>query len=53
MDRWIIKQKKSSVKLLKEFEYLDLFPYTIALLLALGEVYIITSFIAIAHKMHY
>jgi len=53
MDRKIISKKQAKFLLFKNFEYLDLFPYTIALLLACGEVYMLTSFIKIAYKMLY
>ena len=52
MDRSIKNQKPAKFTWFKAFEYGDLFPYTIALLMAGGEVYILTTFISLAHSMH-
>jgi len=51
MDRKIAAPKNKKLRLLKEFEYLDLFPYSIALLLLSGSIYIMCAFIAITHAM--
>lgn len=50
MDR-ILPKQKSKLTLFKSFEYLDLFPYSIAVLMLCGEVYILLAFIKLfAHK---
>jgi hypothetical protein len=51
MDRKIADPKHGKFRLIKEFEYLDLFPYSIALLMLSGSIYIMCAFIAITHAM--
>ena len=51
MDRKITAPTHRKLRLIKEFEYLDLFPYSIALLMLSGSIYIITAFIAVTHAM--
>lgn len=49
MDRYIGKQEKK-IFLFKEFEYLDLIPYTIALILLVMEIYIVLQFIQLSKQ---
>ncbi|WP_170971119.1 hypothetical protein [Ilyomonas limi] len=51
MDRRIAAPKRRKLRLIKEFEYLDLFPYSIALLMLSGSIYILSAFVAITHAM--
>jgi hypothetical protein len=51
MDRKITAPGRKKLRLIKEFEYLDLFPYSIALLLLSGSIYIMLAFIAISHTL--
>ena len=51
MDRIIRHEKNATFSWFKEFEYLDLFPYTIALIMILGEVYILNEFVSIARHV--
>lgn len=51
MDRKITASKGNKFRLIKEFEYLDLFPYSVALLMLSGSIYIMCAFIAITHAM--
>jgi hypothetical protein len=51
MDRIISVHKKASW--FKEFEYIDLFPYTIAIVMVLAEIYIIHQFIMVTPVTHY
>jgi hypothetical protein len=51
MDRIISNPHKT--KLFKEFEYLDLFPYTIALMMVLAEIYIVYQFMVVTHFVQY
>jgi hypothetical protein len=51
MDRRIAAPKHKKLQLIKEFEYLDLFPYSIALLMISGSIYILSAFIAITHAL--
>jgi len=51
MDRKINTSESKKLRLIKEFEYLDLFPYSIALLMVSGSIYIMSAFIAITHAM--
>jgi hypothetical protein len=50
MDR-MITPKGKKFRLIKEFEYLDLFPYSIALLMLSGSIYIMCAFVAITHAL--
>jgi len=51
MDRRIAAPKHRKLRLIKEFEYLDLFPYSIALLMLSGSIYILSAFVAITHAL--
>ena len=51
MDRKITAPGRSKLRLIKEFEYLDLFPYSIALLMLSGSIYIMLAFIAITQAL--
>ncbi len=51
MDRIINNSKHTKTVLFKEFEYLDLVPYSIALILLIAEVYILTAFITLSQTM--
>ena len=44
MDIKIERPKKTRLRLFKEFQYIDLIPYSIALLLLIGEVYLVYLF---------
>jgi hypothetical protein len=52
MDRMITHGKRSKFSFFGEFEYLHLFPYTLALLMVAGEIYILTAFINISRNLH-
>lgn len=52
MDR-IIHSGKQKPRLFKEFEYIDIIPYSIALLLLLAEGYILWQFLHLYAKMNY
>ncbi len=49
MDIPITRAKKSKLRLFKEFEYIDLIPYSISLLMLLGDVYLIIIYTRLAH----
>jgi hypothetical protein len=51
MDRKITAPERRKFRLIKEFEYLDLFPYSIALLLLSGSIYIMLAFITISQAL--
>ena len=51
MDRKITAPKHKKLRLFKEFEYLDLFPYSLAVLMFAGNIYILSSFVAITHAL--
>jgi len=51
MDRKIAAPERKKIRFIKEFEYLDLFPYSIALLMLSGSIYIMIAFIAITHAL--
>ena len=51
MDYPIHTSKRNKIKLFKEFQFLDLIPYSIALLMLCGECYIIVSFLKIVHSV--
>jgi len=51
MDRIISNPEKP--KLFQEFEYADLFPYTIAVLMICAEIYIVLQFIAVTPVINY
>lgn len=51
MDRKIAAPKHKKFRLIKEFDYLDLFPYSVALLMLSGSIYILSAFIAITHAL--
>jgi hypothetical protein len=51
MDRKIAAPRHKKMRLIKEFEYLDIFPYSIALLMLSGSIYILNAFIAITHAL--
>ena len=51
MDRKLTAPTRSKFRLIKEFEYLDLFPYSIALLMLSGSIYIMLAFIAVTHAL--
>jgi hypothetical protein len=51
MDRMISDPHKT--KLFKEFEYIDLFPYAIALIMVLAEIYIVHQFIVVTPFVQY
>ncbi len=51
MDRKITAPEHRKFKFIKEFEYLDLFPYSIALLMLSGSIYIMCAFVAITHAL--
>ena len=50
MDRLITNRQKPTF--FKEFELIDLFPYTIALLMICAEIYIMHQFVALT-PVHY
>jgi hypothetical protein len=50
MDR-ILQPRQQKRRLFKEFECMDLIPYSIALLLLLAEGYILCGFIGLAAKL--
>jgi hypothetical protein len=50
MDRYISSQKRK-LRLFKEFEWLDLIPYSIALLLLLAEITILCGFLQIVQDI--
>ncbi|MGN6616806.1 MAG: hypothetical protein ACTHJ5_06475 [Ilyomonas sp.] len=52
MDRIIPHSKRKRWNLFKDFQYLDIFPYSIALILLAGDIYILNQFIKIACNMH-
>ena len=52
MDRKITLQKHAKIAIFKEFEYLDLFPYSIALFMLGGTIYILNAFVTITYSMH-
>lgn len=49
MDYHIKHVKHNKIRLFKEFHYLDLIPYSIALLMVFGECYILMLFLRISH----
>ena len=51
MDRMISDPRKT--KLFKEFEYIDMFPYAIALIMVLAEIYIVHQFIVVTPFVQY
>jgi len=51
MDRMISDPHKT--KLFKEFEYIDLFPYAVALIMVLAEIYIVHQFIIVTPFVQY
>ena len=51
MDRMISDPHKT--KLFKEFEYIDLFPYAIALIMVFAEIYIVHQFIVVTPFVQY
>ncbi|CAN5208313.1 hypothetical protein BH11BAC6_BH11BAC6_00230 [soil metagenome] len=52
MDRKITKRDQNRFSIFKNFEYLDLFPYSIALVLLLADIYILNTFLVISHNMN-
>ena len=52
MDRIINNSKNTKTVLFKEFEYLDLFPYSIALILLIAGTYILNAFVTLSQTMH-
>ncbi len=50
MDRIIANPQK---KQLIPFEYLDLFPYTIAVFMICAEVYILHQFVVVSHMLQH
>lgn len=44
MDTKIISTRKSKLRLIKEFQLIDLIPYSIAFLMLLGDIYLILKF---------
>ncbi len=54
MDRKLATPRHTKFKFIKEFEYLDLFPYSIAVLMLAGNLYILNAFVAISRMLkHY
>lgn len=51
MDRKIAAPRRKKFRFIKEFEYLDIFPYSIALLMLSGSIYIMIAFIALTHAL--
>jgi hypothetical protein len=49
MDIRIIHPKRVKYRLFKEFEYMDLIPYSIALLMIAGEIYLIKAFVSLPY----
>lgn len=48
MDRWLTKEEKR-INVFKHFEYLDLFPYSIAAIMVCGCIYILNAFVVLSH----
>ena len=51
MDRRLSIEEISKPTFFKQFEYLDLIPYSIAILMIAGGVYIFESFLIISHQL--
>lgn len=51
MDRAILTQEKTG--LFKQFEYIDLIPYTIAVMMILAEIYIVHQFTVVTSLINY
>ena len=45
MDIKLTKSKKSKQALFKEFEFIDLIPYSLALIMIVGQIYFLFEFI--------
>ncbi len=52
MDRKINRQENESCTWFRHFEYYDLFPYSIAIVMIIGEAYIVRAFIEIANNLN-
>ena len=51
MDFKIENARRSKIRLFQEFQYLDLIPYSLALLLLIASLYIIVTFENIVHSV--
>ena len=51
MDRLLAPSERTRFRFIKEFEYLDLFPYSLAVVMLAGNVYILSAFVEITRAL--
>ena len=51
MDRMLTPSERTKFRFIKEFEYLDIFPYSLAVLLLAGNIYILSAFVEITRML--